>query len=594
MNLHRRFDITFHSFNLADTAERRFPRPAQQDGPFNSTNPQAAQRRERSDRCPLTRSASGTSVVPSPEPFGPAHPQRGPPSQHRTAEVVHSYSPGCIPFVKGPHGQKNVGKERANTMTITNTDLFCGAGGSTTGANDVPGVTTVIAANHWDLAIETHQTNHPQTDHAIADIHKEDPRFFPTTDIAWMSPECTKWSVARGERQADLEPGLFEDPLADEAAQRSRMLMFDVPRFAAVHKYKAIIVENVVDVSTLPKYRHAFDLWLNEMTKLGYNHRELYLNAMHAAAAGDPAPQSRDRLYVVFWLKGNKAPNLDKWTRPIAICPTHGQVQAVQSWKNPRNPARGRYRAQYVYRCPRTECRNTILEPAWLPASAALDMDDLGQRVGDRPTKTFHNKAGQFLGEGPLAPKTMDRIRAALLRHGTGALVPMEGRDGKQPQALTDPIRTLTTRAETALVLSMRGHNVAKKTTDPLDTFAAGGLHHGLLVPTGGSWSEDARPVTEPMRTRTTRESEGLLVPADHDTLAVSEEDIASCWFRMLHPHEIARGMAFPRHYVILGSKRNQVRQAGNAVCPNVARDLISAVAESLGQPVACNYDLAA
>jgi DNA (cytosine-5)-methyltransferase 1 len=35
------------------------------------------------------------------------------------------------------------------------------------------------------------------------------------------------------------------------------------------------------------------------------------------------------------------------------------------------------------------------------------------------------------------------------------------------------------------------------------------------LVPAGGTWNLDARPVTEPMRARTTRETEGLLVPVE-------------------------------------------------------------------------------
>lgn len=54
------------------------------------------------------------------------------------------------------------------------------------------------------------------------------------------------------------------------------------------------------------------------------------------------------------------------------------------------------------------------------------------------------------------------------------------------------------------------------------------------------------------------------------------------CLFRMLEPREIANGMAFPEDYIILSNRRAQVRQAGNAVTPPAARDLISAVAESL------------
>ena len=47
-------------------------------------------------------------------------------------------------------------------MTLTLTDFFAGAGGSSTGAAAVPGLTVTMAANHWNLAIEVHNENHPQ------------------------------------------------------------------------------------------------------------------------------------------------------------------------------------------------------------------------------------------------------------------------------------------------------------------------------------------------------------------------------------------------------------------------------------------------
>ncbi|MCR6649757.1 MAG: DNA cytosine methyltransferase [Cellulomonas sp.] len=81
------------------------------------------------------------------------------------------------------------------------TDLFAGAGGSTTGGLMIPGVHIRIAANHWKLAINTHAANHPNTEHAAVDLHQEHPAFFPRTRGLWASPECTKWS------QANSTPG---------------------------------------------------------------------------------------------------------------------------------------------------------------------------------------------------------------------------------------------------------------------------------------------------------------------------------------------------------------------------------------------------
>lgn len=49
---------------------------------------------------------------------------------------------------------------------ITVTDQFCGAGGSSQGARKVlesKGGKVAVAMNHWKLAIETHNTNFPET-----------------------------------------------------------------------------------------------------------------------------------------------------------------------------------------------------------------------------------------------------------------------------------------------------------------------------------------------------------------------------------------------------------------------------------------------
>lgn len=130
-----------------------------------------------------------------------------------------------------------------NGLTVT--DLFCGAGGSSSGLVEA-GYKVVIAANHWQLAIESHQINHPDTDHSQADISQVDPRYFPRTHVLWGSPECTNHSIAKGiKRQRVQDQALFEldgtRPLPDEAANRSRATMWDIPRFAEHHRYLSLI-----------------------------------------------------------------------------------------------------------------------------------------------------------------------------------------------------------------------------------------------------------------------------------------------------------------------------------------------------------------
>ena len=188
-------------------------------------------------------------------------------------------------------------------MTYTVTDLFCGAGGSGLGAR-AAGFNLVIAANHWSRAIETHAANFPDTEHELADISQVNPRRFPYTDVLWGSPECTNHSQAKGQsRNIQSQPDLFGETLPSEASERSRATMWDIPRFAEYHPYKAIIVENVVEATKWVM----FPAWLQAMDLLGYEHQIVSLNSMHAEAIDAPrAPQSRDRIYVVFWRKGQR------------------------------------------------------------------------------------------------------------------------------------------------------------------------------------------------------------------------------------------------------------------------------------------------
>jgi DNA (cytosine-5)-methyltransferase 1 len=386
-------------------------------------------------------------------------------------------------------------------MSLTVTDLFCGAGGSSSGAESVAGVRVRMASNHWDLAIACHNQNLPHVDHDIADISGIDPRRYPSTDLLWASPSCTFWSQARGERcdfadQPEPDPTLFDltdtadfadqAPLPDAARERSRALMHDVPRFAEYHRYKAVIVENT---PPLLKWSY-FTKWIARMRALGYQHRVLTLNSAFAHQLGAPAPQLRDRAYVVFWQERYPAPDFDRWTRPRAWCPTCGQiVTAMYAAKNPRRP-HGSYWQQYLYRCPKLSCRHGIAHPYTLPALAAIDLANPGRRIGDRAE--------------PLAPKTMIRIAAGIARHAhpntaerrPGArhttasnalavpplLIPVEGREGKNARTAWALARAQTGRNETA-----------------------------LLVPAGGTWNTDAWPAAAPMRTRTTRDTEALV-----------------------------------------------------------------------------------
>jgi len=472
---------------------------------------------------------------------------------------------------------------------LTATDGFCGGGGSSEGLESVAGVRVVMAGNHDKLAVATHQHNLPHADHECVDISQVDFRRWPATDLLWMSPDCTDHSQAK---KPELKLG--------EDARRSRATMFDVPRALETglrrgKPYLAFFTENVVEVN---KWLF-FPMWEAMVRKAGYCIHQRCINSAHAQAGGLPAPQSRDRWYCVGHLSKIPCPDLDKWLRPQVHCPNCDEfVSAIQVFKDPAKQW-GKYRQQWLWHCPLCA---TAVEPAVLPAAAAIDATDLGTRIGDKPEKDFYDRKGNFLGTGPLAPKTMSRINGGIDKWEQGLfdapalIVPVEGRDGKHATEVTAPFRTFTTRRETSVMFApfitiLRGGGSLKSSRsvlEPMDTVTSGGNHHGLIIPgflmrnngSKGDGREHCTSLLDMMRTLTTKGHQSLVAwPPDSGRI-----DIDDCYFRMLQPREQMNGMAFsPQFEMIPGTpKRDMTRLAGQAVTPPVARDLASAMVEAI------------
>lgn len=508
---------------------------------------------------------------------------------------------------------------------ITVTDQFCGAGGSSQGVRLLSeqyggGLEVKLALNHWKLAIETHNTNFPDTLHDCTDVSACDPRRYPSTDILITSPECTNHSLAKGVKVAKKQMDLYEQGKIDPAAERSRATMWDVPRFAEYHKYNAIIVENVVDARKWVM----FDAWLLAMHSLGYNHQCVYLNSMHC----HPTPQSRDRMYVVFWKKGNKAPMLDY--QPLAHCPKcEKDIHAVQTWKQ-SDKKFGKYKQQYVYCCPKD---GVIVEPYYYAAFNSIDWSDRGTRIGDRPkglamntTKRIqygidkysdygfvindqHSTGVDFrvrgLNENISTITTMPKMKVVMpfiikLEHSQKNAKPcshtFDTQTIRQSAMLInqsayvrnsdDPLQTQTTCQSMGvivpLITQLRNNQNSKPITNPLNIITAGGIHSGIV--TTESWnsfisayyngSNCTKHITEELGTITTGDRMSIV--------SYKKPNIEDCYYRMLKPFEVKLGMAFDKNYIILGNARDQVKQCGNAVTPPAMKWLVQQVIESL------------
>lgn len=514
------------------------------------------------------------------------------------------------------------------TSYITLTDQFCGAGGSSIGAT-LAGAEVRLAMNHWKLAIETHNTNFPNVDHDCTDISAVDPRRYPSTDILITSPECTNHSLAKGKPRRFYKQDLFGNVLIDPSEERSRATMWDVPRFAEYHDYRIIVVENVVDAA---KWR-MWDAWLSAMHALGYEHEVVYFNSMFAF----PTPQSRDRLYTVFWKKGNRKPDLE--FRPLAYC-SHCEkdVQSIQTWK--KRVKWGRYQRQYFYRCP--QCHQDVT-PYYFAAFNAIDFTIQSERIGDR--------------KKPLRPKTMERIQYGFEEYGrqvqiiTGRYT--SGIGTRVKNAVSDPFPTQPGDPSHAVVMpwlietyhsKVDDKYLVKNSLSPVPTQTTGqtlGLVMPWLVDTAHSQGNGkyVSGSDQPFPTQTTLQSlavvqgflskqygggaspkhmyvglnepTGTITTYDHHALlytdaflgyyygslqssrinepirtVVSKDraflveganqlTLQDLYFRMLRPHEIGKAMAFPGTYVVLGDSKEKVKQYGNAVTPPVMQMLI-------------------
>ncbi len=398
-------------------------------------------------------------------------------------------------------------------------DLFCGAGGSSLGA-ELAGARLALGLNHWARAVETHATNFEHADHDCEDISSlttAQIRRYLThakADILIGGPECTNHAGAKGaQRRKPQAASLFEDgPAGDAEQDRSRATMWDMVRFAeqamlAGRTFKAIVVENVVEAFKWGADDDGglFNAWLQAFGALGYRHELVWLNSMFAPPAPDPAPQSRDRMYVVLVRKGIPMPELR--VEPPAWCPhCEKVVSGRQTWKRPGARLWGRYGAQYLYACP--DCRAIVL-PGAFPADYIIDRSLPAQRIGDRDPVKNCKKCG---GTHGLACNTRQRIRRGLERLADEPFA-IRLTHGGAPRPLTLPLVTLTQRHDPAVVIPVAGNthertagNRARPAAErALDT-VHGTLDRAIVVPPMGRVTpRPASSTPAPTQTTTTR-----------------------------------------------------------------------------------------
>lgn len=295
-------------------------------------------------------------------------------------------------------------------------DLFCGAGGTSTGVEnaryaDEQCAKVVACVNHDANAIASHAANHPDALHFTEDIrtlelsplvsHVERmKKIYPEALIVlWASLECTNFSKAKGGQPRDADSRTLAEHLF-------RYIEAIDPDYIQIENVEEFMSWGDMDENGKPISKdkgRCYEKWKRNVRKYGYDFDWRILNAANYGAY-----TTRKRYFGIF----------AKRSLPIVFPePTH--------CKDGKTDMMGR------------------LEK-WNAVKEVLDFTDEGDSI--------------FCRKKPLAEKTLERIYAGLIKFVAGGkdafIVKYNSmnRNGKyQPPSIDEPCPTVATQGRLAL-----------------------------------------------------------------------------------------------------------------------------------------------
>ena len=487
-------------------------------------------------------------------------------------------------------------------------DLFCGAGGTSTGVerayhNNEKCARVIACVNHDKNAIASHAANHPGALHYTEDIRtldlvplqrhvaaerKANPGAFV---VLWASLECTNFSKAKGGQPRNAD---------------SRTLAEHLYRYIEMLQPDYIYIENVVefmcwgdlDSNGKPISRDKGRLymrWLKTICEYGYDFSHRILNSANFGAY-----TSRTRYFGIFAKHG----------LPIVFPePTHcksgqkGLFGNLQKWKAVKD---------------------------------VLELEDEGRSI--------------FVREKPLSDKTLERIYAGLVKFVAGGksaflsrynsvrpcdtalsmeepcgVITTENRFAKvkccflSKQYSGEPYSNNITIEEPCGAITTIDHH-AVVSTKFLDAYYGNGFETSIETPAptlttsdrfsivtaekfilnpqyqspGGSLENPcftliARMDKMPPYLVSTKKGDISIVIYDSDTpsmrkikIFMATYGIVDIKMRMLNVGELKRIMGFGTDYTLIGTQTEQKKYIGNAVEVNMSKALCVALYKEL------------
>lgn len=471
---------------------------------------------------------------------------------------------------------------KADKKIVVTGDLFCGAGGTSTGMSDAikeAGLVQVgFAINHWSVAVATMQKNHPDVNTKMMRAEAAEPTMLApgrVIHLLWASPSCTHHSRAKGGQ-----------PRQDQTRSQPHTIIPFLDQ-CDVHR---LIVENVpefIEWGPLDKNGHPikskkgryFMLWVQELKERGY---KVDWRVVNCADYGDPT--TRHRLFLKAVKRG------------------HGKIQ----WPEPTHSEH-----------PERDLFGKKLKP-WRGIRECLDFSDIG-------TSIFNRKK-------PLAENTMRRIAVGMQKYCGIDLNPflVKLRNHETAASIDEPISTVTAGGThfalcQPMVVEHTRNGSVRRLDAPLGTvttkehfsvvqafvmdhFKGGSVTSGdkpigaqttharysVLTPMvlGQQGGAECHPADKPCPTIATAGAVRVIMPfvvdnanggiirgSDEPVNTVTVKDqhmgvfpmledgrIIDIYIRMLKPEELAAAHSFPKGYVFTGTKTEQYKQIGNSV----------------------------
>ena len=368
-------------------------------------------------------------------------------------------------------------------------DLFCGAGGTSTGVEQANigggSIAKVIACvNHDKNAIASHMANHPYALHFTEDMRTLD--LAPIVNlikkikfrnpnarfVLWASLECTNFSKAKG--------GQARDPDSRTLADHLFRYIDDInPDLIQIENVEEFMCWGDLDQNGKPVSKDKGRLylrWVNKVKKYGYKFDHRILNA-----ADFGAYTSRRRFFGQFAKKD----------MPIV-------------WPEPTHCKEG---SQTLF----GELKK------WKPVKDVLNLEDEGTSI--------------FKRKKPLSPKTFERVYAGLIRHVAGGkdkwllkYNSVNGQTGKHvPPSIEEPCPTISCQGRLGIVRThflskyFSGHPESKNIpiTGPAHTIKCKDNHS--LVSTrflcSYNFKDTAKDIQAPCPTLLTKDRLSLVTP---------------------------------------------------------------------------------